>query len=286
MTLEITLPFGERKSVKNIVFSILSHEYPLKIIQLTNHIRKRYGLSVTFQAVRKAVKQLVESNVLVQEGTEYRINVEWVKKSKSSIDQLYETLVSKTTKEATLDSVGKEISVFTFTSLNKMMKFWQELIDDWFSKFNKNSYPYNYYQAGHIWEVLLHLEMEEKIMGQMKKKGVKPYAVTSSNTPLDRNIARFYKKIGVKTSINNTSSTFDKTYYVGTYGDMIVQTSYPTSIVKELDNFFKKNTHLEKLDISELSKIVNKKVQMKLTVIHNLEMAKQINESIKQQLIT
>ncbi len=67
---------------------------------------------------------------------------------------------------------------------------------------------------------------------------------------------------------------------------MIVQTTYPIEHVKALDAFFKNNKTLEDLDISELSKIVNKKISMKLTVIKNLEMAKQINKSIMDQFIS
>ena len=42
MAVEFVLPIGEKTNVKNTVFSILSHEYPLKIIELTNFIKKRY----------------------------------------------------------------------------------------------------------------------------------------------------------------------------------------------------------------------------------------------------
>ncbi len=285
MSLEIVLPFGDKKSVKNIVFSILIHEYPLKLIELTNYVRKRYAFSVTFQAVRKAVLELVKSDVLVQNNKEFQINTEWVKKSKQILDGLYEELMNSKQKTSSVDSIGSEVSVFTFESLNDLMKFWQEIIDHWFLKFKKTDYPYNCYQAGHVWEVLLHLEMEEKIMGQMKKKGIKSFTVIIGNSPLDKNVARFYNKIGVKTTINQANNNFDKSYYVGTYGDLIIQTSYPKTIVQELDEFFKKNTNLTNLDLSELSKIVKKKNKMKLTVIKNLEMAKQINKTILDQFV-
>ena len=45
MAIRITLPFGKDDNVKNLVFSILTKEYPLKIIELTNFIHKRYGRS-------------------------------------------------------------------------------------------------------------------------------------------------------------------------------------------------------------------------------------------------
>lgn len=75
-------------------------------------------------------------------------------------------------------------------------------------------------------------------------------------------------------------SNFDKSHYVGTYGDLIIQAKYPQEMVKMPDKFFRKNSDMRKLDLSELSKIVNTKTIVKMTVIKNLEMAKHISAPI------
>ncbi len=85
-------------------------------------------------------------------------------------------------------------------------------------------------------------------------------------------------------NIRHSSSSFDRGHYLGTYGDLIIQSQYPDNLVKQLDKFFKKNKTLEKLDLLQLSKLVNMKVEVKLTVIKNLAMAKQMNKSIIQQI--
>ena len=85
-------------------------------------------------------------------------------------------------------------------------------------------------------------------------------------------------------AFNPSSSSFDKTYYVGTYGETLVQVHYPPEIVEKLEKFFKKNKTIDDLDLHELSEIVNKKQEIKLTVIKNLSMAKQINKSIISQI--
>jgi hypothetical protein len=81
-----------------------------------------------------------------------------------------------------------------------------------------------------------------------------------------------------------TTSKIDREYYVGTYGDIIIQAHYPKEILDALDIFFKKNKTMENLDLSDLSSIANKKISVKLTVIKNLQMAKQINQSILSQM--
>lgn len=284
MSLELTLPFGKESNVENLIFTTLSKEYPLRIIDLMNFIRKRYGKGVTFQAVRKAVLKLKGSGVLVEENRKYLINKEWVLKTKERVDELYIELSSEKKQSNKVDSIKGEISVFSFNSLNELMNFWQKLIDDWYQKFGKGDPKINCYQSAHAWEALLHPDIEQSIMKQLKKKGIKSYIVNSGNTSLDNQIIKFYNKIGINAHIAPSSSTFDKGYYVGTYGDLVVQTQYPEEIIKRMDSFFKKSKSLKDLDLVELSNIVNMKIKMSLTVIKNLNMAKQINKSILDQI--
>lgn len=284
MTLEITLPFGKKNNLKNMVFSILINEYPLKLIELTNIIRKRYGRSVTFQAVRKAVMELVEEQVLMRKEHAFLINKEWILDTKKTIDKLYSEFSQEKKVPREAESISGEISVFTFHSLKEMIQFWQAIIDDWYLKTKHIEHPINCHQAAHVWEVALFPVEEQKVMTQLIKKGVKCYSVTTSNTPLDKHASKFYKSIGIKTAINTTNNSYDRGYYVGTYGETIVETRYPQKLVKQLDEFYKKNTKIEDIDIKQLSDIVGMKIEIKLTVIKNLQMAKQINESIIRQI--
>ncbi|MCK5025324.1 MAG: hypothetical protein KAS15_01945, partial [Nanoarchaeota archaeon] len=274
----------KKEGVKDLVFTILSKEFPLRIIQLTNFIKKRYGKSVTFQAVRKAVLELTSEGVLTKREDKFSINQKWVLETKTMLSELFDDLNKNLTTPKDVHSVSEEVSVFTFHSLNELMKFWQDLIDDWFANFKKGDYHINCYQAAHAWEGLLHLDKEKELMGQLKKKGILSYILSKGNTPLDRNIRKFYKSVGIKVSINSSMSSFDKSYYVGTYGDLVVQTQYPEEIVKDLDCFFRKNKTIKDFDLKELSDIVNRKVAIKLTVIKNLAMVKQINNSIIVQM--
>jgi predicted transcriptional regulator len=117
MSLQISLPLGNKEGVKNLVFTLLTKEYPLKLIELTNFIRKRYGKAVTFQAVRKAVLELVEEGVLIKEETAFSINKDWIVQAKKTLDGLYEQVHQQKNKPMSFDAIGEEISVFTFDSL-------------------------------------------------------------------------------------------------------------------------------------------------------------------------
>ena len=283
MALNISLPMGKKDNVKDLVFTILTKEYPLKIIELTNFIKKRYGKSVTFQAVRKAVLELVDEGVLEKKEKEFQIRKTWVQDARKKLGEIYEDLI-KERKPSGLDSISGEISVFTFDSVNEMMTFWQDIIDDWFENFKKGDPNINAFQGIRSWEALIHPNREKKIMGQLKKKGIKSYVIGSNHTPLDRYIWRFYKSVGLKIGFVSGQSNFDKHFFVATYGETIVQGTYPKNTVHEMDGLFKKTKSIEDMDLTKLSDIVDKKVKIKLTVIKNLDMAKQINKSIISQI--
>jgi hypothetical protein len=284
MALRITLPLGKDDSIKNLVFSILTKEYPLKIVELTNLIRKRYGKSVTFQAVRKAILELIDESILIKQDKEFLINKNWLFETKKQIDKIYQDLSEEKVKPKGIDSIQGEVSVFTFDSLSEMMRFWQNIIDDWFKNFKTGDLNINAYQGAHGWEGLLYADKEKNTMGALKKKGIKSYAVSIGNTPLDRYIWKFYSTIGLKVGFSHSTSTFDKSYYIATYGETIVQAYYPKEIAEEMDKYFKKNRTIENLNLQELSDIVNKKIKIQLTVIKNISMAKQINKSIISQI--
>jgi hypothetical protein len=284
MSLEYSLPIGKKEGIKNLIFTILSHEYPLKLIELTNLIRKRYGKAVTFQAVRKAVIELQNESIISKTSNfEFELNKEWVFNAKKSIDELYSRLAEGKESKKNFDSLGGEITVFTFDSVGSMMKFWEDLIDDWVKKIDLWEPNQNCYQAAHVWEVLMYPESERKIMSHLIKKGIKSYTVITGKTPLDKMVAKFYKDLGIKVAFAPSSSTFDKEYAVGTYGELVAQTRYPKEIVDALDEFFKKTKDLSNFDLKKLSEIIHIKCEIKLTVNKNVNMAKQINSSIISQ---
>ena len=284
MSIEISLPFGNKSNVKSLVFSILTREYPLKIIEIKNLINKRYGKMVSFQAVRKAMLELLDDGILMKKDYSFVINKQWVLESKKALDELYSTIYLEEKIPVKISSIGEELSVFSFNSLAELMKFWEDLINDWFSKLSGRSMKVNCWQGAHSWEALLFPETEQRIMSQLKKKGVRSYILTTGNTDLDKLVLKFYKDLGIKVLRVPSSSFFDKEYYVGTYGDLVVQTRYPKEIVEEMDLFFKKTKSLKTLDLKELSEITNKKINIKLSVSKNPDMAKQINQSILSQV--
>jgi len=283
MVQEFKVLWAKKSGTKDLVFRILITDQNLKLIELNNLIKKRYGKSTTFQAVRQAVNELLIEEVLEKNERVYCINKKWIFEAKRTISQIEENLSEKK-KTIEFESIEGEYSTYTFNTLNELMKFWQEIVDNWFSEFKKGDYPFNCWQGQHLWEILIHIDKEKKIMEQMKKKGIKSYALIYSDTPLDNYTRRFYEAIKIKTRNIKSQKEFDNNYHVGTYGEIIIQAKYSKSINNKINELFIKTKSLEDLDLKKLHDIINEKTEIKLVVIKNLEMAKQINKTIIEQI--
>lgn len=80
MVLGLSLLGRKQRNVKDYILIILLEEFPLRTKALYTKLKKKYALSVTYQAVHKAVTQL-EENGLVQRTEEgYSLHQDWIQK--------------------------------------------------------------------------------------------------------------------------------------------------------------------------------------------------------------
>jgi len=79
-------PFGNAKTVKEKIIQILSNEFPLSARKIYNKIKNEN--SVSYQAVHKALKELVDENIVEKSGREYLLNVEWIRNLKIFVYRL------------------------------------------------------------------------------------------------------------------------------------------------------------------------------------------------------
>src|SRR3989338_10714435 len=127
MPVSFSLPLFEGKptSVRDKVFTVLSLKFLLSLIELLNEVKKQYNVSVSFQAVRKAVLELVHANVLVKEGKKFAINTQWIlnlTKYAGMLQRQYFT--SPESKTKTKVEVGPNVAVYTFSRLLDMDFVW------------------------------------------------------------------------------------------------------------------------------------------------------------------
>ncbi len=71
-----SIPFlGGKNSVKDDIFSILSEEPHLSAKEIHTRVKRKQGKDVTYQAVHKTIKQLLNQNILIKNEKDYRIEI-------------------------------------------------------------------------------------------------------------------------------------------------------------------------------------------------------------------
>jgi len=69
----------KKRNVRESIISILSRNFPLSIRKIYNSVKKDYKLGVTYQAVFKMVKGMMDDGIIEKEEKEYRLNMGWIK---------------------------------------------------------------------------------------------------------------------------------------------------------------------------------------------------------------
>lgn len=83
-----------KKPLKNMIIYILVSEWPLTIRRIYNKIKNSNGIDVTYQAVFKTVKELVEKDVLVENKKNYMINIGWINMVRDIADMMKKRYLS------------------------------------------------------------------------------------------------------------------------------------------------------------------------------------------------
>ena len=75
----------KKRNVRESIIAVLSREFPLSIKKIYNKVKKEYGLDVTYQAVFKLVKEMVDDKVIEKDNSEYKLNMNWIKQLEDEI---------------------------------------------------------------------------------------------------------------------------------------------------------------------------------------------------------
>ena len=102
----------KKRSVREAIISILSHDYPLNVRRVYNQVKKEYALNVTYQAVFNMMKDMLDENILEKLGMDYKLNTNWINQLKSELDVIlnrYNVVEDEDTKK-TQENVDKFVS--------------------------------------------------------------------------------------------------------------------------------------------------------------------------------
>lgn len=277
MTIEIVIPEknAEDRSTKDLVFSILSEEESKTLTQLHREIKRRYGVSVTFQAVIKAVNSLIKNKVIVKNEKLYSINKDWVFETRNFFDRLY-TEHFKVKKPMKKVELGRDIIIYTVNNLLELDRLWNDLLTNWCKEETKDKR--NCWKGKHAWWLIPRLQEEDILHDLMIKSNIKTYNLWTENTLLDKVATKYYSKKNEFAKIKRLNSKADK--HITAFGESLIKFEIPQNLSKKLEILYKKTKKLEDLDIKKAIDIFKENTEIEVTLIKDKLLADKIKEEI------
>jgi len=276
MTIEIVIPEKNIKNgtTKDLVFSILSEEESKTLTQLHREIKRKYGVSITFQAVIKAINSLLKNKIITKTEKLYSLNKEWVFETRNFFDRLY-TDHFKVKKPMKKIELGRDIIIYTVNNLLELDRLWNDLLTNWYKEAKDKR---NCWKGKHAWWLIPRLQEEDLLHDLMIKNNIKTYNLWTENTLLDKIATKYYSNKNEFTKIKKESSKIDK--HIAAFGENLIKFDIPLKLSKKLENLYKNTKKLENLDMKKTIDIFKENIEIELTLIKDKALADQIKEEI------
>jgi len=270
MGIELIIPrLNENQmTTKDVIINILAYTWPLTARKIYNQIAKEHGFDVTYQAVHKTLKQLLEREVLIKNGKGYQLNEEWLR----SIHRFSETVENYYRNNRSMETPRFPWTLEFETQID-MGKFLLDALDNnLLGDFKEVFCNWSF-----IWSPLPFSKKEyTQLKSLARKKRV--YIVTKDNRFYSRWHAHIWRKLGVRVK-TNLKDVPEIDYIV--YRPHIIQIFWGKRIRESQSKYMEIIKSAEDLDINEIYEdILERKGEILVTILRDEKLAKKLSEDI------
>ena len=217
---------GKRQlSTKGLVRSILIEESPLTIKQIHSRIKTESKKPVSYQAVHKTIKELLEEESVLNIDKKYQLNPEWIIKGRKHFENLEERLYKE-----------RFAKYKEFNCLYDCYRYILEFGHDISIKAGAKEPAVLHLE--HMYSILT-ISKEEYQMFETVFRKMDCYIACKNNTTLDNAMATFYRLGGMKIKLGAPINGDMDTLVID---GKIIQVLFPKKLKKELDTIYSKAT--------------------------------------------
>ena len=269
MDLPVYFPNIKKGSTKDNILRLLTLEKKLTNQKIFLRIKKQFAVSITYQTVRQALLELVESGVLEKNGKEYSISIEWIKVMDHYIRLLKEKYIDK--KEIKIVDINtKEINL---NSLDELGHFILNSFKDYFFDFNRENDLYM--MVHHLWFPFFHKNKREALQNFFSEN--LNFVYVSNKSMIDRVLSFFYKKFArVKLGFK-----FDEFFDIIIQGDCVAKIYFPDELRKRMDKVYGTKMISFKF-IDEFTNMTYDYYNIKIIVTRGRQMAEEMKGILKR----
>ncbi len=270
MSNHFTSPLIEKESsTKDIIIEILSEEFPLSIKKIYNIISKKYRKRVSYQAVHKAVYELLNEKVLVKKRKEYSLSKNYIERLSYFVERLelnykkerglFKELSEKNFVIKKLDS-QYEMAVFVISVL-KNAKKGEVIAIIWPTAWPPLTVPENIYSA----------------LKEMGKKA-EVYCICGGDGFLDKQFAKRWRELGMNIKLG---VKLDRMFETFVLRDLVVLIYQPSEKRMQKYRYINLIKGLTAFDQDKFFlKIIKEKAEIYAFIIRNPAFADKIKQEI------
>lgn len=262
-------------STKDQIINILSYDWPLSIKKIYLFLKKRYARNVTYQAVYKAINQMLQEKILIKAKEGYQLNIEWVKGIHNQTEIIRVNYFSEQ-HAALFDNTSDSdaIRVFIFKTWFDVEKYLYYLQKNYVLK-SKEKQTICVHHA-HEWRPLFYLRAEYNWIKQLSKFGHRVFTLCSENSEVDKWSAEFYGSIGGNIKLGERCA---ETCEMVVFSDLIIQVYIPLELRDELDRELRKMKSIKEVNCASLIKnIFEKETEIKVVINRDKNLASQLKK--------
>lgn len=265
-----------KKTTKDNIINILSYEWPLSARKVFYMLKKNYGQSITYQAVYKALSQMLDDKIIKKSKNSYSLSLDWVKDIHDQTEIIRVNYFSEN--HTSMFSNKEFIRMLVFKTWFDVEKYLYYLQKNYITKSKKKQVIC--YHHCHEWRPLFYLRAEYNWVKKLRKLGHKTYTLCAGNQFTDKWSKNFYEKAGAKIKLNAKISETSDTLI---FGDLVIQIYIPLELKQALKKELKKIKSLEDIKpVKLISNIFEKKSQIKVIINKDEKLA----EELKNQTLS
>jgi DNA-binding Lrp family transcriptional regulator len=267
-----------KKSTRGQIIEVLTEEFPLTAKKIYNKM-KASGSGVTYHAVYDRISELIKEGVLKKVELQYMINPKWISKMNNNLSNM----IIKYSHMSD-DKLYRGIQNLSSASVVTFHSFKEQI--DYIKKYKYNILNENEGQkiticwmADHLLAAIVNLGDRPLFYETTKQKNLEHFTLVKGNTSLDKAILNFNKKFGITKMKIGVKGTLD--INVGVYNDTVFLFMHPQDLIKDVEKFFKATKTIDKMNIKQLNKILNKKTSIHVIIIKEHDLSEYFTHYIK-----
>lgn len=260
-------PNHRSESISNLTRSILIEASPLTIKQIHQKITRDFDRSVSYQAVHKAIRELLADGSILANDKKYQLNPEWVRKGKKHFQDLEDRLYNESSPK--------------YKEFDCLYDCYRYILEIGFkATVGHQKIVVAALQLEHIYSILT-ISKEEYQMFEtiFKREGYSIYITCKNNTLVDQAMATFYRLGGMNVKLGIPLHPGMDTIAIE---GSVIQILFPTELKKELDTIYSKATIFNILQKNFFHFLYKKTPPIKIFIQDNPQLATEIIEQTKK----